>query len=64
LLEALMVACGKHVSSSYLQMLETEISEVLYHLEIFEKMQGKIKPASTPNGKLAAWGMGDDDFNE
>lgn len=59
LLEALMLACGRCVSGSYLQMLDTEISEVLYHLEIFQALQGKLHPESTPQGKLAAWGMED-----
>jgi hypothetical protein len=54
-----MLACGRCISASYLQMLDTEISEVLYFLETFERMQGKLHPESKPQNKLAAWGFED-----
>lgn len=59
---SLVAACGGHLTPTYFQLLETEISEVLYHLEIFRATQERINPQATPKGKLEGWGMGDIEF--
>lgn len=59
---AILIACGGHLTPTYFELLNTEISEVLYHLEVFQATQAKINPKNTPDGKLDGWGMGDLEF--
>lgn len=59
---AMVAACGGHLTPTYFALLDTEISEVLYHLEVFQALQAKIHPKSTPDGRLDGWGMAGIEF--
>lgn len=59
LYKLLMIACGGNISSSYLQMLEMEISDCLFHLYLYIDQQNE-KVNKQQEGKLAEWGFSED----
>jgi hypothetical protein len=64
LTESLIIACGCKLSSAYFEMLDMDVSDVLYHLERFRRVQELKYPDKTSSGKLQSWGFSDDDFEE
>lgn len=62
--EAALLACGGTCNAAYFQLLETEISEALFHIELFQKLHRRLNPQNSPEGKLSAWGMSGVEFEE
>lgn len=56
------MACGGHINPAYFQLLELQVSELLYHLEIVQAVQTRIHPEQTAEGKAQAWAGGDIDW--
>jgi hypothetical protein len=60
--KALVVACGGYLSETYFRLMDTEISEVLYHIEVYRDVQARTHPELNAEGKLNAWGMSGVEF--
>ncbi|MBD2168063.1 hypothetical protein H6G04_27130 [Calothrix membranacea FACHB-236] len=54
LLQNLMIACGGKITEAYFKLLDTEISDCLYHLYLFIDLKEKQAP---PEKKLEQWDM-------
>lgn len=62
LMQYLIQACGGKLTSAYLQFLDMDITETLFHL--YQYIELKTQENNHNNqDKLAAWGFTEDDFN-
>ncbi|MBD2256652.1 hypothetical protein H6G13_03640 [Pseudanabaena sp. FACHB-2040] len=37
-----LLACGGHINSGYFELLELQVSELIYHLEVVQAVQTRI----------------------
>lgn len=57
-----MQACGGKITSAYLSLGETEITEALFHLYTYIGIKTEEKNKNSES-KLNQWGFSEDDFS-